>query len=274
MKFTKMHGLGNDFVLIEDREEKLNLTPKQISHICHRHLGVGADGLILIQPSNKCAVKMVFYNQDGSRAAMCGNGVRCFAKYVYDHGIVQETCFSIETRAGKTNVKIIEQKNADTIVQVNMGKVDYNPSNIPMNIDKKDALDEVVYINNQEIVFSSVLVGVPHSIIEVDHLETYPVERIGRALENHPLFPEKTNVNFIEIVNRKEVRGVTWERGVGLTLACGTGACAIAAVLKEKRRIDSPVRVHLPGGTLEINFAGEHILMTGPAEEVFTGNLS
>lgn len=269
MKFSKMHGIGNDFIIIEDMEEKVNLTSNQIIQLCDRHFGIGADGLMLVSPSKDYDVKMLFFNQDGTQAAMCGNGVRCFAKYAYTKKIVNKEQFDIETRAGKISPKIMGGR-----VSVNMGRAEFDPEKIPINIAKDKVIEEKIQINQQEIVFSSVLVGVPHTIIEVDHLDKYPVKKVGPLIEKHSLFPQGTNVNFIEVLNSQEVKMVTWERGVGLTLACGTGACAVASILREKGKIQNKVLIHLPGGDLQIDFIDENIYMTGPAQEVFVGNIN
>ena len=268
VEFVKMHGIGNDFIIINDMEEKISLTKGQISLLCDRHFGIGADGFILVRPSKKYDVKMMFYNQDGTEAAMCGNGVRCFAKFVCDKGIVKENQFHIETNAGEISSKIINDK-----VQVDMGKVDFCSKHIPVEIEKNRVIDEKLSINQKEIIFSSVLVGVPHTIIEVDDLEKYPKKKVGPFIEKHRLFPSGTNVDFVEVLNSKEVKMVTWERGVGLTLACGTGACAVATILIEKGKVQDQIFIHLPGGDLTIDLVGENIFMLGPAKEVYKGDI-
>lgn len=269
MKFVKMQGLGNDFIIVNDMEEKISLIKEQIRLLCDRHFGIGADGLMLVRPSKIYDIKMLFYNQDGTEAAMCGNGVRCFAKFVYDKKIVKKNQFDIETKAGKISPEIIDDK-----VQVNMGRADFNPQNIPVDIEKNKIMNEILSINGKNIVFSSVLVGVPHTIIEVENLERYPVKDLGPLIEKHRFFPFGTNVNFVEALDSKEIKMVTWERGVGLILACGTGACAVATIMREKEKIKDRVLIHLPGGDLVIKFVNEDIFMLGPAKQVYKGEIN
>jgi len=266
MNFVKMQGLGNDFILVEDMKENIQLTSSQINKLCDRHFGIGADGLILVQPSKLYDIKMKFYNQDGTEAAMCGNGVRCFAKYVYSYNIVNKDDINIETIAGKISAKI-----SNDVVQVNMGKAQFDPRYIPVNIDNIKVVDEKLYINDKEIIFSSILMGVPHTIIEVEDVSNYPVKEIGPLIEINKIFPAKTNVNFVQILNKEEVKMVTWERGVGLTMACGTGACAASSILKEKKKIKDRVLIHVPGGELTIKFNKDNIFMIGPVQEVYKG---
>lgn len=266
MNFVKMQGLGNDFIIIEDMKEKIELTSSQIIKLCDRHFGIGADGLILVRPSNVYDIKMKFYNQDGTEAAMCGNGVRCFAKYVYSYKIVNKDDFNIETLAGKISTKVFNDK-----VQVNMGKAQFDPKYIPVNIENNKVIDEKLYINGKKILFSSILIGVPHTIIEVDDINNYPVKEFGPLIEKNNIFPAKTNVNFVQVLNKEEVKMVTWERGVGLTMACGTGACAAASILREKEKIKNQVLIHVPGGELSIKFIQRNIFMIGSVKEVYKG---
>lgn len=269
MNFVKMQGLGNDFIIIEDMKKEIQFTSSQIIQLCDRHFGIGADGLILVRPSNIYDIKMKFYNQDGTEAAMCGNGVRCFAKYVYSYNIVHKDDFNIETNAGKISTKVSNDR-----VQVNMGKAKFDPKFIPVNIESDKVIDEKLYINEKEILFSSILMGVPHTIIEVNDVSKYPVKEMGPLIENNDLFPAKTNVNFVQILNNKKVKMITWERGVGLTMACGTGACAVASILREKKKIKDQVLINVPGGVLTIKFNQENIFMIGPAQEVFKGTIN
>ncbi len=290
LPFTKMHGLGNDFVLIEgkylDPEGKFLDTPlEQLAlYLCDRHFGVGADGLIVIAPPTDPAlydIRFVYLNSDGGWAEMCGNGIRCFARYVYEHGYISKDEFTVETLAGPIRPKV----NPDKTVTVDMGAPVLEPEKIPFagegKIDPHSTNKVVEYplnVLDKTIPVTLVSMGNPHCLIYQQDLEA-PLDPavFGPAIETHPAFPNKTNVEFLEVVDDHTLKATVWERGCGFTLACGTGACAsaVGSILLEKTGAE--VDVQLPGGTLHIFWdqqASGHVFMTGPATTVFTGEIT
>ncbi|MBA7536088.1 Diaminopimelate epimerase [subsurface metagenome] len=281
--FVKMHGLGNDFILIDCLNKSLGdssflsyLTKK----LCDRNFGIGADGLILILASSQADLRMRIFNFDGSEAQMCGNGIRCFAKYAYENKLISKNKFAVETLAGIIIPELIFQdlKNKKILrIKVNMGTPKLRRREIPMNgEDTPTVIDETLKINpEQTFKITCVSMGNPHCITFVNDVQSISVDEIGPKIENHPLFPEKTNVEFIQVLNKQEINFRVWERGVGETLACGTGACAalVAAVLNNKT--DRKATIHLPGGDLDIQWANDgYIYMAGPAELVFKGEMT
>ena len=274
MKFTKMHGAGNDYVYINGFEEEITDPVGLAQQVSDRHFGIGADGLILILPSEVADVRMRMFNLDGSEGAMCGNGIRCVAKYAYDHGLVECLDITVETGAGILPlVLFVGPSGLVNRVQVNMGKARLNRGEIPMSgVATDTAIAVPLEINEQKYELTCVSMGNPHAVIFVADVEQFPVAEIGPQIENHPWFPDRVNVEFVQIVNPTEVIQRTWERGSGETLACGTGASAVtvAGVLtgRTKRKITN----HLRGGDLELEWqqSGE-VLMVGPAVEVFHG---
>ena len=278
--FIKMHGLGNDFVLIDCINKSLgdsSFLSYLAKKLCDRNFGIGADGLILILPSSKADLQMRIFNSDGTEAQMCGNGIRCFAKYTYENKLVSKNKFTVETLAGTITPELIFKDKEILGIKVDMGTPKLKRREIPMEgEDTSTVIDEVLKINTEQTFkITCVSMGNPHCIIFVDDVQSIPIDEIGPKIENHPLFPEKTNVEFIQVLNRKEINFRVWERGVGETLACGTGACAalVAAVLNKKT--DRKATIHLPGGDLDIHWAdNEHIYMTGPAELVFKGEMN
>jgi len=280
--FVKMHGLGNDFILIDCINKSLG-DSSYVSYLakklCNRNFGIGADGLILILPSSKADLRMRIFNYDGSEAQMCGNGIRCFAKYAYENKLVLKNKFTVETLAGIITPELIFQDLKDKKVlrvKVDMGTPKLRRREIPMNgEDTPTVVNETLKINSEQTFeVTCVSMGNPHCIVFVDDVQSIPVDEIGPKIENNPFFPEKTNAEFIQIINNKELNFRVWERGVGETLACGTGACAalVAAVLNKKT--DQEATIHLPGGDLDIRWADDkHIYMTGPAELAFKGEM-
>jgi len=275
-----MHGLGNDYVVVDGFRETLaeeNL-PDIARRLCDRHFGIGADGLILVLPSRVAHVRMRILNSDGSEAEMCGNGIRCFGKFVHDRGISRENPLEVETIAG---IKTLSMNVADGVVassRVDMGEPRLRRSEIPMlprgSGDSERVVGEPVRVGSRSFVATCVSMGNPHCVIFVDNAETFPVEKFGPAIENHRLFPRRTNVEFVQVLNSKEIRMGVWERGAGITLACGTGACAsvVACVLNDLT--GRKATVHLLGGDLFIEWMGNnHVMMTGPAAEVFMGRV-
>ncbi len=273
MKFTKMHGLGNDFIVLENLKGELSLKGEQITFLCNRKFGIGADGLIIINPSQAHHIKMSFYNSDGTEVEMCGNGIRCFAKYVYDNNIVRKNPLYIETLAGLKITFLEIKEDIVTKVRVNMGTPIFECSKIPIHLKQDNALNGKLDYKGQEIYYAALSMGNPHVVIFVENVEKYPVKEVGSFFENHPLFPSKTNVNFVEIINPNHIKVITWERGVGLTLACGTGTCASATVAVLKGLVNKKVRATLPGGDLHIEVK-DNIYMTGKAIEVFSGKIT
>jgi diaminopimelate epimerase len=269
IKFTKMHGAGNDFIVVDARRKKLPYPEKVAKALCERHFAVGADGLILLLNSKKADYRMRIFNPDGSEPEMCGNGIRCFARYIADKKISKKTLLLVETKAG-----IIKPEILHNGVKVDMGEPILDKPNIPMIGNHEPAINESIQLKDRhEVRITAVSMGNPHAIIFVKDLDSYPVESTGRSVEIHSNFPNKTNVEFVEITGEKTMKVRVWERGVGETLACGTGACAslVASVLNGK--IGRKANVHLPGGILTIEWddSDNHVYMTGPAETVFEG---
>lgn len=276
IKFTKMNGLGNDFVVLDFEEyQKINTDKQELAKkLCDRHFGIGADGLIIVNPNTKNTdIGWFFYNSDGSIAQMCGNGIRCFAKYVSKKGLVSDKEFSVETLAGT----IIPKINHDGTVTVNMNKPILTPKKIPVNIDNN--LNFKISACGEDFIANAVSMGNPHCIIFTDKDTKKAALQFGSEIENNPLFPEKTNVEFIKILSRSEINLDVWERGCGITLACGTGACASVCAGILNGLLDSRVKVNLPGGQLVIEWEGskedtdKNIFMTGAADLSFTGEI-
>lgn len=276
INFTKMQGLGNDFVVLDYEEyKKTNKTPEELAvKLCDRHFGIGADGLIIVNPHTKeTDIGWIFYNNDGSIAQMCGNGIRCFAKYVYEKGYVSKKEFSVETKAGT----IIPQILDDGMVKVNMSVPILIPEKIPVKTDKN--LNFEVKVSDRTFIANAVSMGNPHCVIITDEDTKALALKYGREIETHPLFPEKTNVEFIKILSREEINLDVWERGCAITLACGTGACASVTAAILNGLCDKKVKVNLPGGQLVIEWNGSkedtncNIFMSGGANYSFAGQI-
>jgi len=277
MKFTKMHGAGNDYVYVNCFEETVDDPTKVAIKVSNRNFGIGSDGLILIMPSDKADVRMRMFNSDGSESEMCGNGIRCVAKYAYDHGIVGKKEITAETGAGVLTLQLFTgSDNKVDRVRVNMGKPRLTKQEIPMLGEPVDARTVAQPLNIMHTVFSitCVSMGNPHCVIFVDDVEHFQVEKYGPLIENHDIFPRRTNVEFVQIISRSEVRQRTWERGAGETLACGTGASAVCVAGVLNGLTDKKILNHLSGGDLELEWAEDgHLYMTGPATEVFSGEI-
>ncbi len=278
MQFVKMQGLGNDYVYINCINQDLSgvdLSELAI-RLSNRHFGIGGDGIILILPSTKADFRMRMFNADGSEGKTCGNGLRCVARYVYDHGLTDKTAFTIETLGGIVKPELIMEGNRVAAVRIDMGEPRLSRAEIPMLGDETShVVGERISAGGVAFTVTCVSMGNPHCIIFVDDADNVDVAGVGPFIENHELFPEKTNVEFIEVLNDEEILFRVWERGSGITLACGTGACAavVAAVLNNLTR--RKVTVHLLGGDLFIEWAEDnHVYMTGPAEEVFCGEIN
>jgi diaminopimelate epimerase len=276
MRFVKVHGAGNDFVMIEDLDDELTLNAAFVAAACDRHFGVGGDGLIRIVRRGD-GFFMDYYNADGEVAEMCGNGIRCLAKYVGDRGIATSDVIDVETRAGIKRLELFrdgaDARGPVTRVRVDMGAPILARADIPLAGDG-DPLHETLAFDGLPLDIACVSMGNPHAVVFVDAVERVPFETLGPAVETNPLFPARTNVEFTQVLNDHEVRVRVWERGVGETLACGTGACATAVAANLRGFTGREVAVHLPGGTLDIEWAADgRVYMTGPAEEVFEGTL-
>jgi len=272
MRFIKMHGIGNDYVYVDCFQEIVS-DPQQLAvRMSDRHCGVGGDGLILIMPSTQADARMRMFNADGSEAQMCGNGIRCVAKYVYESGIGRKPELTVETLAGVLRLRLFTANGTVEKVQVDMGVPRLRRQDIPMRGEGERVLGEKLAAGDREFEVTCVSMGNPHCVIYVDDVDNFPVAHYGPLLEHHVQFPQRTNVEWIEWLNRRELRQRTWERGSGETLACGTGACAatVASILNGKT--DRAITVHLLGGDLEIEWgADNHVYMTGAAVEVFRG---
>lgn len=275
MRFTKMHGIGNDYVFVDCFLESI-LRPEETARmISDRHFGIGSDGLILIKPSVKADFEMAMYNADGSRGEMCGNGIRCMAKYVYEKGLTDKTCITIETLAGIRTLWMTVEKETVTEVRVDMGSPIWEAEQIPVISKEKMVIRQPIRIGNSSFFVTCVSMGNPHCVVFLEEaVEAMQIEDIGSLLECHEIFPKRTNVEFVNILSEEELRMRVWERGSGETLACGTGACAVAAAAIVNGYADTRVRVHLTGGELEIFWDRKEnrIYMTGPAVQVYEGD--
>lgn len=276
MKFTKMHGAGNDYVYVNCFEEQVADPAAVAIKVSNRNFGIGSDGLILIMPSDKADLRMRMFNSDGSESEMCGNGIRCVAKYAYDHGIVSKTEITAETGAGILTLQLFpDSSNRIEKVRVNMGLPRLARAEIPMNGDVAEkVVAEELTVLDRTFRITCVSMGNPHCIIYVDDLDNFPVATYGPLIENHQLFPRRTNVEFIQIISRTEVRQRTWERGAGETLACGTGASAVCVAGLLNGLTERKILNHLSGGDLELEWVENGpVFMTGPAVEVFSGEI-
>jgi diaminopimelate epimerase len=287
INFTKMHGLGNDFILIDCIRQKLKTQDSGLKglskKLCHRRFGIGADQLLLLYPSGTADFRMRIFNADGSEVEMCGNGIRCLAKYIWSRRLSGKAILNIETLAG-----IIRPQKKGKLVRVDMGEPVFEPEKIPVKISSKFKIqnskiktpnskliiDYPLRIEDREFKITCVSMGNPHAVIVVDNVMAFPVIYYGPLLEMHEIFPKRTNVEFIEILNPSEIKMRVWERGSGETMACGTGASAAAVASSLKGLSKKNVTVHLTGGDLLIEWAKDnHVYMTGPAEEAFTGQI-
>ena len=275
MKFTKMHGIGNDYVYVNCLQEKVEDPSGTARKISDRHFGIGSDGLILIKPSEKADFQMDMYNADGSKGAMCGNGIRCVAKYVYDYGLTDKTSISVETGSGIKYLDLTVENNKVTMVKVDMGEPDLTASHIPIKAQTEQVIDEPIEVDGKTYRITGVSVGNPHGVVFLDDIDSLDIEKIGPSFENHVRFPDRINTEFVQLDNRSHVRMRVWERGSGETLACGTGACAVAVACVVNGLTQREVTVSLRGGDLKICWDEKdgHVYMTGPATVVFDGEI-
>jgi diaminopimelate epimerase len=274
MKFTKMHGIGNDYVYVNTFDQKPPTDPGRLAvAISDRHFGVGSDGLILIGPSPRADARMRMFNADGSESEMCGNGVRCVAKYVYDHGIARKSRLLIETGRGILTLDLEIEGGKARRVKVDMGAPILQASDIPTRLPGDPPVNVALEVAGQSFEVTAVSTGNPHAVVYVADVAAFPLEVVGPALEHHPAFPRRVNAHFVTVLAPGEVRMRTWERGSGITLACGTGACAVCVAGVLTGRTEARILAHLPGGDLELEWSGpdRSVFMTGPATEVFAG---
>lgn len=276
MKFTKMQGIGNDYVYVNCFEETV-ADPERVSEIISdRHFGIGADGLVLIMPSDKADFRMRMFNADGSEGNMCGNATRCIGKFVYDNHLTDKTNITLETRSGIKKLTLYPENGRVKTVLVDMGKAVLKPADIPMNVSGDTFINKPITVDGKEVFITAVSMGNPHAVTYVDDVDSLELEKIGPSFENHPLFPERVNTEFIKILDESTMQMRVWERGSGETWACGTGACAAtaASVLNGYFPHDKEITVKLRGGDLFITYKSDGtVLMRGPAETVFTGEI-
>ena len=273
MRFWKMHGLGNDYIVIDNRDQKIG--DERISELaktlCERRFSVGADGLLLVYNSKVADAKMRIFNADGSEAEMCGNGIRCFAKYCFENGVTNKTEFSVETLAGVKNVWLTVKGKEVQAVKVDMGAPNWQRSSLPM-VGEGTCIDLNLKVDDVTFKVTCLSMGNPHCVIFVDCFDCFPVEEVGPKIENHKAFPKRTNVGFAEVLNEKEMNLRVWERGCGETLACGTGTCAAVAAANKLGKVGSKVIVHVLGGDLQVEIS-KTVFLSGAAEKVYEGTL-
>lgn len=277
MKFSKMHGIGNDYIYVNCFEETVDEPEKVSVIVSDRHKGIGSDGLVLIMPSDKADFRMRIFNADGSEAMMCGNATRCIGKYVYDMGLTDKTDITLETNSGIKYLRLFLRDNKVSLVQVDMGKAVLKPAEIPVKSSLDRFINQPVEINGKTYNMTCVSMGNPHAVIFTDGIDGLDLEKIGPSFENHEIFPNRVNTEFAEVIDDHTLKMRVWERGSGETFACGTGTCAtvVAAVLNGICRHDEEILVHLRGGDLRITYKSDGtVMMTGEAEYICEGTVS
>lgn len=274
MKFTKMQGAGNDFLLIDGFKYNYEEIVPKIKNLCDRRFGVGGDGVMMALPSETCDVKMYYYNSDGSQGEMCGNGIRCFVKFVYEKGIVKKNFMKIETLAGIQTASLeINAKDEVEKIEIEIGNIKYNPAEIPVLIEGENAFNKTLEIDGEKIVFSTIFLGVPHTVVFIEKENQYNINEIGSKMEVHPVFPRKTNVNFVLPVSNDEIKIFTWERGAGRTLACGTGSSSAALLCHKLKGMKDRIKVITEGGELEVKILSDRVKLIGGAQITFEGTV-
>ena len=276
-KFTKMQGCGNDYIYFNCFDQNIN-NPEGLSvRLSDRHFGIGGDGVILVCPSDVADAKMRMFNLDGSEGKMCGNGIRCVGKFLYDHNIVDQNkeTVTVETLSGIKTLKVYKQDNEVKRLRVDMGKAELNSAKIPVAIDKEKVVNEPVIIDGQQFNITCVSMGNPHCVVFINDVEGLDIEKIGPKFEHDKLFPERVNTEFVRVINENTIKMRVWERGSGETWACGTGACAVAVAAVENGfcKKGEDITVQLKGGDLVINYTDDTVYMTGAAERVFEGTI-
>lgn len=273
MKFTKMHGCGNDYVYVNGFTEKVADKPKAVVALSDRHFGIGSDGVIFINPSQQADFEMEMYNADGTRAEMCGNGIRCVGKYVYDHGMTDKTSITVES-FGKVKYLDLTVENGKVVkVKVNMGNPELTAKDVPVVSVHEQVIDEEIIVKEKSYRMTCVSMGNPHAVVFMDDVEHLAIEEIGPYFENHERFPNRTNTEFVQVIDDSHVKMRVWERGTGETLACGTGCCATAVACVLNHLTGAHVTVQVLGGEIEIYWDQKEnlVYMTGPAVTVFEG---
>ncbi|WP_108975903.1 diaminopimelate epimerase [Leptospira ryugenii] len=276
LQFTKMEGIGNDYLYIDATKNDLRLSTEEIQKLSDRNFGVGGDGVIFIRKSNVGEFQMDMYNADGSSSEMCGNGIRCVGKYIYDHGLTKNQKPTIETGKGVLTLNLeTDSQGKVQMVSVDMGEPILKPELIPLRWEGDGpVVSQTLEVAGKQYQFTAVSMGNPHCIIYVDNAETFPVREIGPLIENHPLFPKRVNVEFVHLIGENHLYQRTWERGTGETLACGTGACAVMVASVLNHKTGRKVKIDLRGGQLEVEWKESgSVIMTGPAKEVFQGEI-
>ncbi|MTI69928.1 MAG: diaminopimelate epimerase [Firmicutes bacterium] len=271
LKFEKLHGLGNDFIIFDGINQNMPNYNELAKKVCNRHFGIGADGMMVAEKSDKADIKMCFYNADGTEAPMCGNGIRCFTKFVYDNNLIDKKSFNVETLAGIMKPEIKEIKGKISDVKVNLGTPNFIAKEIPVISEKEEFINEKIKVLGKEYNISAVAIGSIHSVIFSNNLDNIDIKEVGNLIENLEIFPKGINVNFSEIIDDRNIKVLTWERGVGQTLACGTGAAASAIIGSKICGLNKSLDVHLLGGVVNIEQNGKYVYMTGPAEFVCSG---
>ncbi len=270
--YTKMHGLGNDYLFIEGERNRIENPGELSRRMSHRHLGAGADGIILILPGEQGGFRMRIFNADGSEAETCGNGIRCFAKYVFERGMTDKEEFVIDTLGGPNRVVLKTEANRVVSVRSNMGKPLFDRREIPMEGPAGRVLEEALDVEGGEVRVTCVNVGNPHAVVFVEDAKQVPLETLGPRIENHPRFPQRTNAEFVNVIDRQNIVMRIWERGSGVTMASGSGSCGAALASMITDRVDRRVKVHLVYGQLDIEWAKDGcVYQEGPATEVYSG---
>ncbi len=277
LRFTKMHGTGNDYVYVNLFQETVENPGELAVKISDRHFGIGSDGLILIAPSEIADCRMIMYNVDGSEGAMCGNGIRCVAKYAYEHGIVRNTHITVETKSGVKSLELTVEDGCVTYIQVNMGQAVLKPEDIPVKAEGETFISQTINVDGRDYEVTCVSMGNPHCVIFTEGIDKMDLEKLGPKFENHELFPNRINTEFVEVIDEHTLKMRVWERGSGETISCGTGTCAVtvAAVLNGYCKQGEEVEVQIRGGRLYDTYQknGE-VLMKGPAAVVFDGEIT
>lgn len=280
LKFSKMHGIGNDFPIIDESAGEVIPEADKAEacrFLCHRHFGVGGDGVLFVTPSDVADIGYRMFNPDGSEAEMCGNGIRCFGDFVYRKGILKQEKMTVETKSGIKTIEITLENDEPVLFKVDMGTSTFKTPEIPMESDMDEFLDSPLEVLDTTFNTTAISVGNPHAIIFVDNIDEIDIDKYGPAIETHEVFPEKINVHFVEVISKNEGKMLTWERGAGVTLACGTGATSTAISGFKLGLFDNEVLLHLPGGDLKFNvYEKEEELgafMEGPAQLVFDGEI-
>ena len=276
MKFTKMHGIGNDYVYVNCFTETVEDPEKVAKFVSDRHFGIGSDGLILIRPSETADFEMDMYNSDGSRGAMCGNGIRCVAKYVYDYGLTDKTSIRVSTRSGIKQLELTVEDGKVSQVKVDMGAPILEAARIPVRTEQEQVVSQPITVQGREFEMTCVSMGNPHCVVPVKDVDGLDLEKIGPCFEHHTCFPDRVNTEFIRVIDRNTVQMRVWERGAGETWACGTGACAVAVACILNGWTEEEVLVKLRGGDLKIHWDKKKntVFMTRPATVVFDGEIN